>query len=184
MESERAFVGWRRRLAALVVLMVAAAGIVSIPDLDEVGDVDAVVVLGGGGGERLAVGRELAVAREVPLVLAGDSVSEAALSDLTCDATLPEAPVTILCVTPDPLTTAGEARAASLLAQERGWDRIAVATTAFHVDRARLLFGQCLGRDAVDVTGASDDVPVHLELYRRSRELLGRLAAVTIRPAC
>jgi uncharacterized SAM-binding protein YcdF (DUF218 family) len=184
MASERASVGRRRPLAALLALAVAAAAFISVPDLDEVGQVDAVVVLGGGGGERLTLGRELATEREVPLVLAGDSIGEAALGGLTCDTTLPEAPVTVLCVTPEPMTTAGEARATSALATERDWDRIAVATTAFHVDRSRTLFAQCLGRDAIDVTGASDDAPLAVELYRRPRELLGRLAAITVRPAC
>ncbi len=184
MGSDRASVASRRPVAALVALAVAAAGFLAVPDLDEIGDVDAIVVLGGGGGERLTLGRELAAEHEVPLVLAGDSVGEAALGGLTCDTTLPEAPVAVLCVTPEPMTTAGEARATSALTREQDWERIAVATTAFHVDRSRTLFAQCLGREAIDVTGATDDAPLALELYRRPRELLGRLAAVTIRPAC
>lgn len=172
-------------ISALAVL---SAGIAAVPDLDEVGDVDAVVVLGGGGGERLDLGRELATEHAVPLVLAGDSIGEAALGGLTCDGTLPEippnTPVAVRCVTSDPMTTAGEAAATATLAAEQGWDRIAIATTDFHVDRSRTLFAQCLGWDAIDVTGAADDAPLALELYRRPRELLGRLAAVTVRRAC
>jgi uncharacterized SAM-binding protein YcdF (DUF218 family) len=173
-------------LVAALLLVALTATAAAIPQLDPVGEVDAVVVLGGGSGERLELGLELLAQRPGTLVLAGDAVDEGAALGLSCGGTavVGGRDIEVACVRPEPVTTAGEARATAELARVRGWRRVAVVTSTFHVDRARTLFHQCLGVGRVDATGAPDPTHLAAELYRRTRELVGRVAAVTVRPAC
>ena len=49
-------------------------------------------------------------------------------------------PFEVLSVVPEPSTTRGEAREVARLAAERGWQRIFVVTSSYHVPRARLIF--------------------------------------------
>ena len=51
-----------------------------------------------------------------------------------------ELPFEVLSVVPEPSTTRGEAREVARLAGERGWRRILVVTSTYHVPRARLSF--------------------------------------------
>jgi uncharacterized SAM-binding protein YcdF (DUF218 family) len=173
-----------RTLVIGLLLLVLALAVV--PNPDPVGRVDAVVVLGGGAGERLDLGLELAADRRLPLVLTGDAVAEGSQRGLPCDhhAEHQDTEVVVLCAPADPATTAGEARAVAALADASGFQRLAVVTTSFHVDRARTLFAQCLGADAIDVTGAVAPTGFGQELYRRARELVARVAAVTLARAC
>jgi uncharacterized SAM-binding protein YcdF (DUF218 family) len=53
----------------------------------------------------------------------------------------------IECFIPNPVTTVGEARTASALANERGWRHLAVVTSDYHVSRARMVFTQCFSGD-------------------------------------
>lgn len=172
---------WRRRglvLVAICAATVAAAAAVLalVPRNDEVGDVDAVIVLGGSGMERLELGVALATERDAPLVLSAEGIDRGAAAGLTCD-------VEVVCVNPEPATTAGEALTMHELAAERGWDRVAVATSDFHTNRSRALFRQCFG-DRVDVVGADTPTTVRGEIYRSTRELVGHVAGRTLRRAC
>ena len=103
---------------------------------------DAVVVLAGGRGPRLAQGLTL-VRRGIAPVLA--------LSD-GWSATWPEgnrlcagrrAPAHIVCFRPDPYDTRGEAVGFSRLARARGWTSVVVVSSRYHVARARILFERC-----------------------------------------
>ena len=49
----------------------------------------------------------------------------------------------VLCFTPNPYSTQGEARAVARLARAHGWSRVVVVTSTFHVTRARMLFRRC-----------------------------------------
>ena len=49
----------------------------------------------------------------------------------------------VVCFTPRPFDTRGEARTVARLARARGWRRLVVVTSTFHVTRARLLFQRC-----------------------------------------
>ncbi len=51
----------------------------------------------------------------------------------------------VVCFTPRPFSTRGEARAVARLARVHGWRRVVVVTSTFHVTRARLLFHRCYG---------------------------------------
>src|SRR5438093_1486607 len=51
--------------------------------------------------------------------------------------------VRVVCFMPVPFSTRGEARAIGQLARARGWNRVVVVTSTFHVTRTRLLFHRC-----------------------------------------
>jgi hypothetical protein len=131
-------------LAGVLAIMVLLV-IVMVPHDDDVGSPDAIIVLGGAGGERAELGIRLHETYGVPLVLSSSAQVFAEDRGYRC----PPA----ICILTEPETTVGEAREISDLANERGWDRITVVTTRFHTTRARLLFRQCLG-DRVSVVGA------------------------------
>ncbi len=160
----------------VVLVLLLAAFAATTPHDDEVGSIDAVVVLGGGSGERLALGQELAEEHDAELVLSGEAIAQGTAAGLTCEEE-------VRCLEPDPWTTAGEARDTEELAEAHGWDRVAVATSDFHTGRSRDLFEQCLG-DRVDVVGAPIDHALIAQAYLRARELLARLAGATFARAC
>ena len=97
------------------------------------GNADAVVSLDGDKPRRLRKAVELAAAAPTLVVVRGDAVAPELLraSDL---------PFEVLSVVPEPSTTHGEARAVARLAYERGWQRLLVVTSVYHVQRARLIF--------------------------------------------
>ena len=166
----------RRVLSGLLVLAVAGAATVwAMWPRDDVPDrPDVVVVLGGGGPERAQLGAELRDRYDATLVLSAEAARTGARLGLTCG-------VDALCVDPQPATTAGEARMVADLAAEHGWNVVLVATSRFHTTRSRLLFRQCLG-EAVDVVGTTP--PDGRDLGVHTRELVGSLAALTVRRAC
>ena len=49
----------------------------------------------------------------------------------------------VLCFAAVPYSTRGEARAIARLARERGWSKIVVVTSTYHVTRARMLIRRC-----------------------------------------
>ncbi|MFC9918987.1 ElyC/SanA/YdcF family protein [Agromyces binzhouensis] len=51
----------------------------------------------------------------------------------------------VVCISPVPFTTGGEARALAELAEERRWTSAIVITRTSHVARARLLVERCFG---------------------------------------
>ncbi|WP_081738006.1 ElyC/SanA/YdcF family protein [Arthrobacter sp. H41] len=51
-----------------------------------------------------------------------------------------------ICFTPEPLTTRGEARSGSRLAQDNGWEKVIVVTSRYHSSRALPTFGSARTR--------------------------------------
>jgi len=49
----------------------------------------------------------------------------------------------IICFSPDPETTEGEAKAIKRLSEEYGWHKVTVVTNDFHVTRARAIIERC-----------------------------------------
>lgn len=49
----------------------------------------------------------------------------------------------VICFSPDPVTTQGEARAIQSLSEKYGWRRITVVTNDFHITRARTIIERC-----------------------------------------
>lgn len=170
----------RRALVAVFVsgtlLLACGVTFALVPRDDQIGDVDAVIVLGGGGIERLTLGSAIATRNDVPLVLSAEGIAQGRARGLRCD-------VQVRCINPDPVTTAGEATTMYALAEDEGWDRIAVATSSFHVNRSRTLFAQCFG-GRVQVTGATGEMTGPVVIHRGVREIVGQIAAMTVRRAC
>ena len=127
----------RRARHALAALAVAAASVRLFlrPRLDPPEEADAIVVLDGEQPRRIARGVALAAAGVAPtlVVVHGEAVAP----ELLAGASLP---FEVVSFTPRPSTTRGEARAVARLARERGWERIVVVTSTYHVTRARLIF--------------------------------------------
>lgn len=133
-------VRWARRTAVIVgALLLAALVAVNLrlfvwPRTDPVHPADAVVVFAGGDGERLDRGLEL---------VRDGVASTLALSfgpDRLCGT---EQPFAVVCFTPEPENTRGEAETIARLAAERGWTNLVLVTSTSHVTRARLLLERC-----------------------------------------
>ena len=99
------------------------------------GHVDAIVSLDGDRPRRLRKAVELAAGGVAPtlVVVRAEEVAPELLR-------AGNLPFEVLSVVPDPSSTRGEARQVSRLAGERGWRRILVVTSSYHVPRARLIF--------------------------------------------
>jgi hypothetical protein len=57
-----------------------------------------------------------------------------------------------LCFRANPYSTRGEAQAVARLAQKRGWRRIVVVTSRYHLRRARMLFHRCMTAELLFVS--------------------------------
>lgn len=121
--------------AVAVALAAATARYVLWPQADEPADADAVVVLAGGLGERLAAAQRLVRDGVAPVLVLSHGSERCVERDGEAE---------IVCFEPEPDRTQGEARAAAALARERGWDSVVVVTSAYHLERARLLFERCV----------------------------------------
>lgn len=56
-------------------------------------------------------------------------------------------PYKIVCFSPSPVTTQGEARALQRLARDYGWKSVNVVTSQSHITRARIIMGRCFDGD-------------------------------------
>ena len=147
---------WRRLVllvlgVLLVAWIVATIRIVFVPTEDDPGKADAVVVLAGSKHERLDRGLELVRDGVAPTLVISDGFDprQPRANRLCRDG---GDGFSVACFTPDPDSTRGEARAVGELARKRGWQRVLLVTSRFHVTRARMLFDRCLDAD-VDAAG-------------------------------
>jgi uncharacterized SAM-binding protein YcdF (DUF218 family) len=143
----------RMLVAALVAVALMVAAVVANlalfvwPSTGALGHADAVVVLAGGDGERLDRGLELVRAGVAPTLVASTG------PDRLCGSSQP---FEVVCFIPSPETTRGEAEAIGRLADARGWKRIVLVTSNYHVTRARLLLDRCYS-GTVEVAPAEPD---------------------------
>jgi uncharacterized SAM-binding protein YcdF (DUF218 family) len=150
-------VPWKRiALAVLGVLVLAWVAatlrLVFFPAEDDPGRADAVVVLSGSKHERLDRGVELMRQGVAPtLVISGGFDPRQPRASRLCHAGRGDG-FRVLCFTPDPDSTRGEAEEIGRLARKNGWRRVLVVTSRFHVTRARMLVDRCVDGD-VDAVG-------------------------------
>ncbi len=169
---------WAVVVPVVVLAALSTAFVVYLLPTDDVPrDPDVVVVLGGAGAERAELGIELAERYDADLVLSSSAAAFGERQGRTCR-------VDAICFEPVPETTRGEARGVARMAEERGWNHITVATSAFHTSRSRFLFRQCLGPDRVSVVGARRDGRPATSPRLLLREGAGVLAGATIQRAC
>lgn len=65
----------------------------------------------------------------------------------------------VICFSPDPVTTQGEARAIQSLSEKYGWRRITVVTNDFHIARARTIIERCYSYE-LNMAAARRDRPI------------------------
>lgn len=130
-------------LALVVVWAVWASAVIQTPRVDQPSTVDAVLVLGGvGGPQRSEVALDMAADGLTHTIVFSIPVGgEDYLARRTCQS--PPAGVEVICFDPNPSTTRGEARKLEQLASERGWSRVAVVTSAYHISRSRMIVERC-----------------------------------------
>ena len=133
---------WLRRSIVVVIALVVVLAAIGLnlrlfvwPATDTVRSADAVVVLAGGSGERLDRALEL-VRDGVAPTLAVSSFGP----DRLCTERQPFA---VVCFTPTPATTRGEAESIGQLARAHGWTNLVLVTSTSHITRARLLVERC-----------------------------------------
>ncbi len=136
----------KRAFRVIVALPVLCAIVLAVwlvqfvwPSTDEPGRADAVVVLSGDHGERLAEGLRLMEIGVAPTLVLNGTPDLVQVLELCRGGQ----PFEVICLRPHPDSTRAEARAAGRLASERRWKRMVVVTTTYHVTRARLLFSRC-----------------------------------------
>jgi uncharacterized SAM-binding protein YcdF (DUF218 family) len=174
------------RLALLAVLglclawAVVAAVLFVWPPQHVPAHADAVVVLSGSRGPRLARGLDLVRRGIAPVLVVSDGWG----------ATWPEAnrlcagrgaPVRVLCFRPDPYDTRGEAEGFTRLATARGWTSVVVVSSRYHIARARILFERCFG-GTVYTAGANQSLWTRLLSVPSETAKLGY--ALALRRGC
>jgi uncharacterized SAM-binding protein YcdF (DUF218 family) len=121
---------------------IAAAVLFVWPPRHDAGHAEAVVVLAGARGPRLATGLELARRSVAPVLVVSDGWSPTWPEANRLCAGRPAA-VRVVCFHPVPYSTRGEARAFARLAARRGWRSVVVVSSRYHLLRARMLFERC-----------------------------------------
>jgi uncharacterized SAM-binding protein YcdF (DUF218 family) len=138
------FVAW---IVAVVALFVVHHG-------DAPMRADAVFVLSGSP-TRLPVGVRLVRDGYAPLLVVSRTTPKQ--TDLERRACAHQLEVRVLCVRADPYSTVGEAELIARLAAARGWRKLDVVTSEYHVVRARVLLERCY-HGGLRVVGAPDQL--------------------------
>ena len=134
---------WRFLIAAAALLVAvfgaATARLFVWPERGMPGHVDAIVMLNGPG-DRLPTALGLARAHRAPVVV----ISRGSPDWANGSGCAPQIPgVRVICFSPDPATTQGEAEFAGRLARQYHWHSIVLVTTTPQDTRARLRVQRC-----------------------------------------
>jgi len=170
---------WPLRLVLIGagLLVVATAGLVVWPSVSPIpGAADAIFVLSGGTGDRLALAARLMNERRAPVLV----VSDGNPRTKACAA---RHPYVVICPKPHPANTRGEAEMISRLVKQHGWRRIIVVTSRYHVTRARLLINRCVPGQ-VSMVASNPRVSRWGWVGHIAHESLGLGWAVTIDRGC
>ncbi|MEP6978938.1 MAG: YdcF family protein [Thermoleophilia bacterium] len=137
--------------AAVVALAASTAVLFVFPPEDHPRRADVVVVLSGSH-DRLPKGLELMRRGVAPvLVISDGAVPSWPVANRLCRG---GKKFRVICFHPAPYSTRGEARFVADLMKRRGWKRVVVVTSRYHVLRARMDFRRCV-EGHVDGVGAS-----------------------------
>jgi uncharacterized SAM-binding protein YcdF (DUF218 family) len=131
-----------------LVLLASAGGVMLFTNAptEPLQRADAVVVLGGEHDGREDYGLALARSGWAPtVVISNPYPSSDPIMRRVC--TQSDGSVEVICMTPFPLTTRGEAELVRRLGIQRAWSKIIVVTWKYHVPRARLIFWQCFSQN-------------------------------------
>lgn len=166
---------WRGRL--VLMLLFALLGVTAWlfiwpPTGEPLGD-GPVVVLGGGGAERLRATLDL-VGEPEPgreLLLSEGAYSEWEVMGRSCRE---EA---VHCFDPRPANTFGEALAVARLVREHDWTWVTVVTSDYHATRSRLYFHACLDVE-VSLVATDSGRSIGARVAGLPHEVLGSFAAL------
>jgi uncharacterized SAM-binding protein YcdF (DUF218 family) len=141
-------------VAVVLVWLIGGYFVIVSPKVNQPTHADAVVVLGSVHvNGRLQEGLELVNQGLADnLVLSVGPSDYQAMRGYACNGQDTDAKV--ICFTPDPSTTRGEAEEVHRLAEQNGWKKIIVVTSTFHVSRARYIFGRCFD-GSIEMVGTS-----------------------------
>lgn len=145
---------------------------------------DAVVMLGGASKERLLDAMMVRSDIKAPyLVISNTDTKGNASADEYCETHSNETIYPdVICFTPDPMNTRGEADAIGLLATKHGWKSIVVVTSKYHIARAERLLNQCTPSKVQMV--ATDPQFTPKQWIRRFVIETGGLLTVFLNPEC
>ena len=160
-------------LVLLLALVAGMAWLFLAPPVGEPFEDGPVIVLGGGGGERLTTAIDIVgdprPGRE--LVLSEGAYSEWEVRGRSCRE------ASVHCFDPRPANTYGEAVTVATLAAEQGWERLTVVTSDYHATRSRLYFHTCLDTE-VTLVAADSGYSMGTRVAGAPYEVLGTLAAL------
>ncbi len=88
----------------------------------------------------------------------------------------PRSTYRVLCISPDPVTTQGEAIALGHLARQEGWDSLSVLTFDAHVTRSKVHVTRCFPGE-VKMTAMDRQVEPKLRFREVAHELAGLMKA-------
>lgn len=175
MTVRRFFIG-----AGILVLLFLATLIPFLwPRMDSPRRADAVVLLSGDHGERLPVALRLLEAGVAPTLVFDGTLDRALEQEWCAGGQEFEA----VCLRPQPDSTRAEARAAAELARSRGWDRLVVVTSDFHVTRSRFLFNRCF-QGTVEAVGSRPSYGWGLKIRQIAHEWLAMAQTLLIDRGC
>lgn len=145
---------------------------------------DAVVMLGGASKERLLDAMMLRADLNAPyLVISNTNTPGNATADEYCKthsnkAIYPD----VVCFTPAPMDTRGEATELGKLAAKNGWKNIVVVTSNYHNERAGTLMHQCVNAEVTMMATTPNFTP--WQWLRRFVIETGGLLDVNMNPQC
>jgi uncharacterized SAM-binding protein YcdF (DUF218 family) len=140
-------------VAILVAVALGVAGVLAVggyvlftrPHGDPLTKADAIIVLGGENDGRLEYGLSLAEQGYANTVILSNAYFDkpADLPDYERACASGTATISVICFTPSPFTTRGEATYLARLAKEHNWTHVIVVSWNYHMVRARYIFHQC-----------------------------------------
>lgn len=187
MTATTALVASSAALAALVIVAAVSAYRVARPHQGNPleGDVDAVVVLAGGRGERgraaMALMDDLVESGHDPVLVVNVGNRDWGPGwEVVAPLCLPgDRAYRVECLTVNPDNTAGEASTISALAQRRGWTTLALVTSHSHLHRATVRFERCFDGTVIPSAATGGPLPPAY-VY----EWFGTMHALLIDRAC
>ncbi|MEM9650561.1 MAG: YdcF family protein [Actinomycetota bacterium] len=162
----------------LVIVVLTVRWFLNPPSVDP-DRADAVVVLAGGSGERLDHALQLmerSVADTLVVSVGNEVWNDSARVAEICGE---DPPFELVCFQPDPDTTKGEAQTFAELAEEAGWQRVALVTSEYHLHRATLRFNRCFSGEVLPVAA-----PAGIGVGNLTHEWLGTIEAQILDRGC